>query len=428
MTTEPRRPRRRGLALVLGAQLLVAALLAVLLFSARPWALSDVSLYHRWSGLMLEGLIPYRDFFFDYPPLAVVPILAPRVVGLLQELTFGQYLVLFAACMVALAVILTVVVRAVVRSPDGEPHASRFSRFSRFSSFLVLMAVALPLLLVRFDLAPILLTALAMLATHRGRPVGAGVFLGLAIAAKLYAIVLVPVFAAWWWLRHDRRDALVHVGAVGLSVALAVLPFAIVAGSAALDTVQFQQQRGLQLESAAGGVIQLLNMLWPEGLEVELATTHELRSDRVTAYLDAQSWVALGLLAGAVVGAIQRLRSRGGTGPALSDLAGVTVAMLIAFMLTNRALSPQHVFWVVPFVPLLSRGHQLALIMVAVLTIALFPVLYADLVAQEAVPIGLLNLRNLLLAGVALSLLLARNGRATEDRGRVGPKEPRDGG
>src|SRR5688572_27309476 len=80
----------------LGLQVLLAVLGAVLLFWSHTWAVADVTTFYAWSEEIVKGRIPYRDFFFEYPPLALLPLLVPRLVTLMGELTFGGYLVLFA--------------------------------------------------------------------------------------------------------------------------------------------------------------------------------------------------------------------------------------------------------------------------------------------------------------------------------------------
>ena len=35
---------------------------------------SDISLYTRYAALVLDGRVPYRDFFFEYPPGALAAI------------------------------------------------------------------------------------------------------------------------------------------------------------------------------------------------------------------------------------------------------------------------------------------------------------------------------------------------------------------
>ena len=47
----------------------------VLTFPRNPWSdeqVTDFPLYREFAGQMFEGRLPYRDFAFEYPPLAAL--------------------------------------------------------------------------------------------------------------------------------------------------------------------------------------------------------------------------------------------------------------------------------------------------------------------------------------------------------------------
>ena len=391
-------------------QIVLSVILAVALFSGAGWALSDVTLYYQWTGQILEGEVPYRDFFFDYPPLSLPALMAPRVLSAFGDVTYGTYLVLFAASMVGLSIALFQVVRGIVRRLMSIPAADH-----ALKRHLLLMALSLPVLLIRYDLWPILLVALAFLSTLDRRPVLAGAWLGIGIAAKLYPLILVPVFVAYWLFSHGWRTALQHVTSVLVVTIGVLLPFLLLSEGAIGDMLQFQQQRGLQVETAAGGVIQLLGLLAPEDLAVVHTGTYELVSDRVSAYQAIQPIIAVAALGLATVFGAYRVRDAvvGGRGPLA--LASVATAVLIVFVLTNRALSPQHVFWCLSFAALLPGYRYVALLGIIGLTLAIFPLLYEQLLAQEVLPILVLNLRNGLFAILAVALLTRPIGPAASE-------------
>src|SRR5262245_6794010 len=41
------------------------------------WLYGDVRYYEVWSNLVTNHEVPYRDFQIEYPPLALVPLIAP---------------------------------------------------------------------------------------------------------------------------------------------------------------------------------------------------------------------------------------------------------------------------------------------------------------------------------------------------------------
>ena len=81
--------------------------------------------------------------------------------------------------------------------------------------------------LSRFDLWPAALTVGALAAFVAGRDrLGSGV-LGLAVSAKIFPAVLVPVAAAWVWRRSGRREGLVCLGVLAAVVLACFLPFVV---------------------------------------------------------------------------------------------------------------------------------------------------------------------------------------------------------
>jgi hypothetical protein len=78
--------------------------------------------------------------------------------------------------------------------------------------------------------------------------------------------------------------------------------------------------------------------------------------------------------------------------------------------------SIQYVVWLVPFAALLGGlRFWLAAAMVA-LTMPIHPLLYDELVAQEALPVLILNVRNALLVALTVWVLFDLRGAAAGER------------
>jgi len=87
----------------------------------------------------------------------------------------------------------------------------------------------------------------------------------------------------------------------------------------------------------------------------------------------------------------------------VTTLAGATVLVLL---LTSKVFSIQYVVWLVPFAALLP-GWKFWLAAAAIaLPMPIHPFLFAGLVAQDALPILVLNLRNALLVALAVWVLI----------------------
>ena len=81
----------------------------------------------------------------------------------------------------------------------------------------------------QFDVLLTLFLVATLLALRRDQPLLAGATLGLALATKLLAIVLVPVLAVYAWRRFGPREVLRGAGAAVLVMALLAVPH-VVAG------------------------------------------------------------------------------------------------------------------------------------------------------------------------------------------------------
>src|SRR5689334_7657878 len=198
----------------------VAAALAMVVFGA-AWGLLhrgfythseivDTPVYQNYGDAMVDGKVPYRDFGLEYPP-AALPVFAVPSLLRSPEGDIDAYRDRFELVMALCGELAVLFVLSALLSLEAGP--------GRFALGLGFAAVA-PLLigsvvLTRFDLWPAALTVGALAAFLAGRDrIGAGV-LGLAVAAKLYPLVLVPLAGVWVWRRAGRRGALA-AGAVFL--------------------------------------------------------------------------------------------------------------------------------------------------------------------------------------------------------------------
>jgi uncharacterized membrane protein len=181
--------------------------------------------------------------------------------------------------------------------------------------------------LVNWDLLAVLFTAGALWAWARGRPLLAGVMVGLGVATKLYPLFLLGAFLVeclWSERRGRRRLGQWAVAAAGAGGAwlLVNLPALLDGASAWKYFWTFNQQRGADLGS-----------LW-------------LVADQLGIHSDAQRINAVsGVLFGAACVAILVLGLRAPQRPRAAQVAFLVVG---AFLLVNKVYSPQYVLWLLP--------------------------------------------------------------------------------
>jgi Glycosyltransferase family 87 len=364
-----------------------------------PWSderVNDLFVYRVFADPLLEGELPYRDVFLEYPPLAAPAIALPGLAGTGEEF----FRAAFAGWTLVLAAAVVLLCGALAARTGGDRRRA------------LLAAALMPLLcgaLVRthFDLAPVALLLGALLLLVRGRPRSGMAALGLAAMIKGFPIVAAPVALAWLASRAGSRTTLQATAALLAALAIPVAAAVALSPSGALDAVEYHLDRPVQLESLPASGLLLLDALGAG--EAESVQSH--RSDGLEhAAADPLVLICLLLMVGAV--AVVAVRARGGE----RELVLGCLAAVAAFAALGKVLSPQYVLWLIPLgaLALAWRQHALAgaVAAVAVLTQVGFPARYSDLVAREPFPVAVVAVRNLVLLGVlALALRTLRVGR-----------------
>jgi len=359
----------------------------------------DVGLYLEYARQFANGSVPYRDFPFEYPPLALLPMAAPYVAGFLGPISLESYKWLFAGWEALLAVGLAVVLRRIDTAVAGQRRPTLPWRF------LILTAGAALALTWRFDLFPALLAVAAVWAVLDRRPASAGVALALGALTKLFPLVLLPAAAVRWVVPMDRGALGRLVATTLVAVAAGLAPFVLLGGIEAFNFVAYQVARPLQIESVGGGLAALVGLA--SGTPVELSFDYSsvnVHSGVASAALVASP--VLTMTGFVLLGWIGWRRARtevelaGSVGaPTIVRLATASLLLLLA---TSKVLSIQYVVWLVPFAALLGGWRFWLAAALVALTMPIHPILYGRLVDLEALPILVLNLRNALLIALTV--------------------------
>ena len=176
---------------------------------------------------------------------------------------------------------------------------------------------------INWDLIPIALAALAMLAWARSKPGWAGIALGLAVAAKFYPVLLLGAFAILA-LRSGRwRPALVLLGSTVATWLVVNAPFAIANREGWWYFYSFNSERGVDFGS-----------IWYAASVLGLPAVPADALNVVAAATFLALFVAIAVLC-------LGLRRR----PRLAQVAFLVIA---AFVLSGKVYSPQYVLWLVP--------------------------------------------------------------------------------
>ena len=360
----------------------------------------DVDLYGTYAEGLLDGRLPYRDVFVEYPPGAFVALVPPAIV------TDDHYRSVFKIFMALVALCaLWCVSRLLVELGAGRARLALGLGFVAFSP-LLLGSVWLN----SYDVWPAALTVAALLAFVLGFAVAGFAFLGLAFTAKVYAVVLVVPAAMYVVARWGWRRLVWCLGAFGLATALTVGPFLAVAPDGVWSSMRAQVERGLHLESLGASLLLVADRLSLYDATVAAGSTAAKSRDVVGSAADvlaAAGSVAVVIAVLAVWFAFARTRSDRER-LAVSFAAGV--AAVLAF---GKVLSPQYAEWLLFLVPLAAGAPGVvaaALAAVAFLLARLWFHHYDELFAVEGT-VWLVFLRDLALVAcyaVLLTVLLRR--------------------
>jgi Glycosyltransferase family 87 len=360
----------------------------------------DTPVYRHYGEAVLDGQVPYRDFDLEYPPAALPVFVLPALAR--ADDYSGVFELLMWACGVAAIVALGLALASVDAGA---------TRLYAAIGYLALAPLALgSVILSRYDLWPAALTIAAVAALLGGRErVGFGV-LGLAAAAKIYPLVLLPLALVWTARRRGTRELWIGLGCFTAVVAACFLPFLILAPGGVAHSIGVQLGRPLQIESLGASLLLAAQQL---GLyETTVENSHgsqNLGGSLPDALASIQT--AFQVVAVAVVWALFAARDRGREGLLVASAGAVA-----AFVAFGKVLSPQFLIWLLPLVPAVAGAAGLAaagVFAVALVTTQLwFPFRYWDVVGLE--PTGwLVFVRDLLLVALFAILLAALQARHT---------------
>jgi uncharacterized membrane protein len=329
----------------------------------------------------------------EYPPGALAVFLPSAAFG------SSHYNAAFK-CLMALCGVATLLLLASLLVRLGVSTARLWAAVLLFA----LSPLALgPISLNTYDAWPALLTVLALWLLLRGREVLGFAVLGLAMTAKVYPLVLVPLACVFVWRRAGPRRVAIGLATLVLVAAAVVAPFAVYAPHGVFESFRSQAERGLQVESLGASLLLLLDRLGLYNAHV-VRTTGVAGRNLVGDAADAVAVASL-VLEGLAVATVWVLYARVRDARARLPLAfAAAVAGFIAF---TKVFSPQYLVWLVPLVVLVDGAAGVAAVSLAAVALVLAQVWFFHYHALFRIdwPVWLLLARDAVL--VALYAVLA---------------------
>jgi uncharacterized membrane protein len=290
---------------------------------------------------VFDGRVPYRDFFMEYPPGALAVFLPADALG--SSHYNGVFKGLMALCGVATLFVIALLLARLDASKR---------RIWAGTFLFALSPIALgPISLNTYDAWPALLTIMALALLLAGSAFAALVVLGLAFAAKVYPVVLLPLALVFVWRTGGGKRALGGLAAFASTAAILVVPFLALAPHGLAESFRAQAGRGLQEESLGGSVLAVADRLGVYSATVVHRAGHAISYDLVGSLPDTVAVLSSVAQALAVL-AVTWLYFRGRDEP--RRLTAAFAAAIIGFLAFTRFFSPQYLVWVVPFAVLLG--------------------------------------------------------------------------
>ena len=356
----------------------------------------DVGLYGEYAHGLLDGRLPYRDVFVEYPPGAFAVLTPPALLP--EEAYRHAFKVLMAVVGLATLLVAALILVRLAAGPR---------RLYGALAALALVPLALgPVSLNTYDAWPALLVAGALCALLYERPTLGFALLGFAVTAKLYPAALLPLFCLVAWRRGLGRALL----GFAVAVAAVLLPFAAIGWDGLWGSFEAQAQRSLQLESLGGAVLLAADRLGMYDAQVVSGSTAAVSRDLAGSLPDALA-IATGVLQVAAVLLVVWLVTRRPVDD--ERLVASCAATVVAFLAFGKFISPQYLVWLLPVVPLVAAPIGIAasaLLALALVLGQLWFFHYRDVFGVEetvwlvlARDLALVALYGVLLVGLRLS-------------------------
>jgi hypothetical protein len=349
-------------------------------------------IYYDYASQAMQGQVPYRDYLVEYPVLTFPLFLVPR----LFASDFPSYCIAFGMEMLLFDVAAIVLLARHVAATEGTGSVA--GRLAWYTAYCAILA---PLVVGRFELAPMVLAFAAAWWWFSGRNVQGGFTAGLGALMKVFpGLVAAPALV--WEASRLRASRARGIVAFVLTVAVGSAGWLALGGANVLESFRYHAARGLGIETVYSGMA----LAWGKlaGTEVPWVIEHK------AVHLVPEWGSRLAALATPIQAAalllvlVQFVRSGFADGVRFSGTA------ILAALLTAKVLSPQYLVWLFPFIATLggwtgSRSRWLFLF-VGLTTSLIYPgPAFAQILDHQGMAIFLLNLRNLLLVMLLLLLL-----------------------
>lgn len=388
----------------IAVQLLLWVVLELVYYQSRP--VTDTSIYYQYSSRVVNGLFPYSEFSAEYPPVAMLLFLLPR---LASGPSYDLYVYWFELEMLVFTCANVVLIAAVVwkRWRNVSSIAVALGLYTLFSAMIGFLIAA------RFDIVAAFLILATLTAFIYDRRLVAWALIGVGMMTKVVPLFLAPLLIIAHYRRREKDWIFIGPVAALTAATLIALPFLYASAEGLARAFMYHAERPLQIESSWSTPI--LIMSWfGYGLRMFSSYgSHNLFTPLSNFFATISGPVTVFFLA---VGYWQFWKRTAPSGNRAVEegyfndqLVRFAVATIIIFVAGGKVLSPQFLIWLLPLMPLIydsDRNYLLSLFgLILVMTQFEFPFFYGQLLALNPGMVILVAVRNLLLIWMAITLV-----------------------
>jgi len=354
---------------------------------------SATGIYYKYASQLINGLVPYRDFSFEYPPFALFFFALPRLLTSNYD-TFALY---YHYEVLVFVLIGLLVVYSIARRLGKAPW--------KLMIIYILGILAIgPIIAQQYDIFPAVLAVLAVYFFWLGKHKTSWVLLALGALTKIFPIILAPVFLLYY-LRNRQYRYLWSGILVFVAICLVVVVPVFFYGMGAIrELISYHAQRGLQIESSYSSFFLVADKLGMISvIPVFNFGSWNLDSPLANALATLSTYFLVVLLLIAYGFIYNRMKPGKSQ---FSRLGAYSILVITIVLVSSKVLSPQYLIWLIPFLPLLSGKWRypmiIVFIVVGILTYYIFPHNYLGLINLRLIVVAALFFRNLLLILLAI--------------------------
>jgi uncharacterized membrane protein len=356
---------------------------------------SSIGIYFDYASNVLGGNLPYRDFILEYPPFALFFFILPR----LFTSNLGIYTVAFQMEVFLFDLLGLYMIYRIAQYQGKSP-------WKMLTVYTVAILAIGPFIAETYDIFPAIIVLLALYYFWMGKHKTSWGILAVGALTKIYPVTLAPIFLFYYVRNHQYKRIWSGILVFAASSLAIIIPFLAISPSSLLSLINYHVQRGLQLETVYSSFLLIVGKFSSTSPQV----AYGAGSWNVTGPLaDSLAVISTFVMAFLLLMSYWFIYSRIKTGKSqLIEMSTCFLLVIAVVLITSKVLSPQHLIWLFPLLPLLSGRQRYAIwavfVVIGALTYYIFPLHFTELVNLNSALVAVLLIRDIFL--VILTVLV----------------------